>query len=151
MWIKETQLQKQYLKAFSHTAWLHGEELPKKEIENLQVLQNKAAQFVLNLPGRSSRDQMYKSLNWLTVYQLTVFHTVVAVHSIRRTHEPELLARKLSRENVRRNIVVQNTGLTLFKKSFVFRGAELWNRIPQFIRNIEDCQKFKKELKIWIH
>ena len=122
----------------------------KREIENLQVLQNKAAQFVLNLPGRSSRDQMYKSLNWLTVYQLTVFHTVVAVHSIRRTHEPELLARKLSRENVRRNIVVQNTGLTLFRKSFVIRGAELWNRIPQLIRNIEDCQRFKKELKIWI-
>ena len=47
----------------------------KGVIEELQVLQNRAAQFVLKLPGRSNRDHMFNTLGWLTVHQLSVFHT----------------------------------------------------------------------------
>ena len=63
----------------------------KGDIEHLQVLQNKAAQFVLNIPGRSNREQMYTKLDWLTVHQLCVYHAIVAVYNIRRTQEPKLL------------------------------------------------------------
>ena len=122
----------------------------KGDIEDLQVLQNRAAEFVMNLPGRSNREQMFLSLGWLTVHQLSVFHTIMAVYKIRNTKEPEYLARKLNRENVRGNIIVPNSHLTLLKRSFVFRGSELWNRLPLTIRNLEKVSEFKKELKKWV-
>ena len=46
---------------------------------DLQVMQNKAAQIVMNLPPRSNRKMMYTSLGWLTVNQLIFFHSVLAV------------------------------------------------------------------------
>ena len=93
---------------------------------------------------------MYTKLDWLTVHQLCVYHAIVAVYNIRRTQEPELLSKQLSRENIRGNIVIQNTRLSLFKKSFVVRGAELWNSVLLSVRRIDDCQMFKKLLKDWI-
>ena len=45
---------------------------------------------------------------------------------------------------------MQNTRLSLFKKSFVVRGAELWNSVLLSVRRIDDCQMFKKLLKDWI-
>ena len=122
----------------------------KRDIEELQVLQNKAAQFVLNLPHRSNREQMYQSLGWLTVNQLSVFHTIFAVYKIRHSKEPEYLAKKLCRDNTRGNIVIAFTNLTLLKRSFVFRGAELWNRVPLSIRSLNKAKNFKFELKKWI-
>ena len=79
-----------------------------------------------------------------------MYHAKVAVYNIRRTQEPELLSKQLSRENIRGNIVIQNTRLSLFKKSFVVRGAELWNSVPLSVRRIDNCQMFKKLLKDWI-
>ena len=122
----------------------------KCEIEELQVLQNKAAQFVLNLPQRSSRDQMFNNLGWLTVNQLSVFHTLLAVYNIRQSKEPEYLAKKLCRDNARGNIIISFTNLTLLKKSFIVRGAELWNSVPFSIRSLRKVAEFKNSLKEWI-
>ena len=40
------------------------------EIQDLQVMQNKAAELVTNSPPRSIRNPMYDRLGWLTVNQL---------------------------------------------------------------------------------
>ena len=119
----------------------------KGAIEDLQVLQNRAAQFVLCVDQRASRCEMYKRLGWMTVHQLVVFHRIFTVYRIRQTGEPEYLAESLLHENVRGNIVIPNTGLTLVKKSFLFNGAEAWNQVPANIRQIESTGSFKKELK----
>ena len=119
----------------------------KREI---QILQNTAAQFVLKLPGRSHRVEMFKRLRWLTVHQLVVFHRIMAVYNIRMTGEPEFFYKKLSRDNIRENIIVPNRNITLLKRSFAFHGAELWNMIPLEIRRLEKKKIFKQELKDWV-
>ena len=122
----------------------------KGNIEDLQVLQNRAAEFVLQLPGRSNREQMFHRLGWLTVHQLAVFHTILAVYKIRKSKEPEYLARKLTRDNLRGNIIVPYTHLTLLKRSFVLRGSELWNRLPMSVRSLKKDMEFKTELRKWV-
>ena len=122
----------------------------KGEIEGLQVLQNQAARIVLNVPQRTSRVQLFKSLSWLSVNQLIAFQRLLAVYNIRRSKEPEYLADFLTRENFRKKIIIPKTNLSLLKKSFVFVGAELWNSLPQEIRFLENQQKFKTELRKWI-
>ena len=63
-------------------------------LQELQVLQNRAAQHVLRLPNRSSRKEMFFRLGWMSVNQLAFYHTVMTVYKIRQTGEPELLAEK---------------------------------------------------------
>ena len=57
----------------------------KGELQQLQVIQNTAAQHVLRVPRRSSRKEMFNRLGWLSVNQLVFFHTVMAVYKMRQT------------------------------------------------------------------
>ena len=73
----------------------------KGDTQQLQVLQNNAAQHVLKLPRRSSRKEMFDILGWLSVNQLVFYHTAMAIYKIRQTGEPEHLAEKLLNDNLR--------------------------------------------------
>ena len=120
------------------------------EIKSLQILQNKAAQMVTHSPPRAVRSLMYDQLDWLTVNQLIRYHTLLAVFRIRSSGEPEYLAGYLCNDNVLGRIIVQNTRLTLARKSFKIRGACDWNALPASIRSISKVGLFKKEVKKWI-
>ena len=56
----------------------------KGHIQELQVLQNRVAEIVLNLPTRSHRNKMYDTLEWMTVNQLISYHSLIAVYKIRK-------------------------------------------------------------------
>ena len=94
-----------------------------QEIKDLQVLQNKAARIVTHSPLRASRQSMYDQLDWLTVKQLILYHTLLTVYRIRQAKEPEYLASILSNENHYGKIIIPNTRLTLYRKSFSYRGS----------------------------
>ena len=118
------------------------------EIQDLQILQNKAAQLVTLSPPRATRHPMYDKLGWLTVNQLVHYHTLLAVYRIRQSGEPEYLAQSLCNDNINGNIIIKTTRLTLLQKSFKFRGACNWNNLPQSVRNIQRIGQFKKWSRI---
>ena len=120
------------------------------ELQALQVQQNRAARIVLNLPPRTNRDFMFDKLVWMTVQQLVAYHTLITVFRIRKSQEPEYLATALGRDNRCGNIIVSNSKLGLYKKSFVPRGSVLWNRLPKSLRNQKKVGKFKKDLRTWV-
>ena len=122
------------------------------ELKTLQVQQNKAAQIALSLPPRSQRNTMYDKLNWLTVSQLIVYHTLLSVHRIRQTEEPEYLASILG-NNARQaggRIILQKSRLELHRKSFTYRGAKQWNKLPPDLRKEPKLSKFKIRLRKWV-
>ena len=121
------------------------------DIQLLQTQQNRAGRIVLNLPPRFNRDTMFDMLGWMTVHQLVAYHTLLTVFRIRRSKEPEYLARALCRDNYRGNIIVTNSRLGLYKKSFVQRGSTLWNSVPPELRRIPGTAAFKAKLKKWVH
>ena len=120
------------------------------EIKQLQVLQNKAARIVTHSPPRSSREVMFNKLQWHTVNQLVAYHTLLAVHKIRQTGEPEYLASFLKFDNRSGRIIIPNTRLTLAKKSFVWRGSSSWNLLPNNLRNSNKIGYFKRGVKNWV-
>ena len=122
-----------------------------EHINELQVLQNRAAQIVTHFPPRTNRNMMYDKLKWLTVTQLIFYHTMIAVYKIRQSKEPEYLANFLLRENRLGNIIIPTTKLSLAKRSFVWRGSEDWNSLPQKIRKIGKIGAFKTGVKKWIY
>ena len=113
-------------------------------------MQNKAAQLVTNSPPRSIRNPMYDRLGWLTVNQLVMYHTLLAVYRVRTTGEPEYLAESLCNDNRFGHIIVKSTRLTLLKDSFKFRGACSWNDLPNSLRSPTKIGAFKKGVKVWI-
>ena len=113
-------------------------------------MQNKAAQLALNCPPWTNRDWMFGKLKWMTVTQLIAYHTLITLFRIRQQRRPAYLATKLLNENRNSNIIVLNTSLELYRKSFVYRGALLWNRLPVTMKKIQNSNGFKSEVKTWV-
>ena len=63
---------------------------------------------------------------------------------------PEDLATTPGRDNHNGHIIMKNTKLDMYRNSFVFRGAVLWNKLPRLLRVGEKLGKFKSDLKNWI-
>ena len=120
------------------------------QIKGLQVLQNKAAQVVTHSAPRARRADLYDKLEWLTVNQLIVYHTLITVFKVRQNNEPEYLAERLKVDTRNRRILIPNTNLRLAQKSFITRGSANWNDLPEFIRSQEKIGIFKKQVKKWI-
>ena len=122
----------------------------KYEMEALQIMQNKAARLVTHAPKRASRNEIFEQIGWLTVNQLTFYHSALSTNRIRKSKEPEYLSNIMSRDNRAQRIIIPNTDLTLAMNSYCYRGAAQWNRLPQHIRNTRKIGQFKSKLKSWI-
>ena len=93
---------------------------------------------------------MYDKVEWLTVNQLIVYHTLITVFKVRKNNEPEYLAAKLKNDTRTGRIFIPNTDLGLAQKSFIIRGSTNWNDLPQNIRTQPKIGIFKKLAKKWI-
>ena len=121
-----------------------------RDLNDLQVIQNKIARLVTNSHIRRHRSEIFDFMGWFTVRQLIVYHTLITVHRIRTSNEPEMLASLMTRENVRGKLIIPTSNLTLYRKSFTYRGICYWNSLPESLRNVSNVVLFKKELKEWI-
>ena len=122
----------------------------KGQVKELQVLQNRAGQIVSHKPPFTNRKELYDKLGWMTVSQLIVYHTVIQVFNIKKSGEPEYLARFLNVEGRNGKIIIPHTKLSLAKSSFCYRGSENWNRLPEILRNCTKIGAFKVGLKNWV-
>ena len=120
------------------------------DLNDLQVLQNRAARLITNSTGRVPRKEVFDEIHWMTVRQLIFYQTALTTFRIRESCEPEYLARLMTNDNTRGNIIVPNTRLSLAQKSYCFRASEQWNSLPSTIRNLKSKQSFKAELKKWV-
>ena len=120
------------------------------QLKDLQIMQNKAAQVVCNMPNRSNRDYMFDKLGWLSVNQMVCYTSILEVFKIRYNMEPEYLYEIFSKENRLGKIIVPFTRLELARRSFTYRAASLWNRLPVRIRSLEKSAEFKNHLKLWV-
>ena len=124
--------------------------MEKGKLQALQLMQNKAARIVTSLPQWSSRESMFNKLEWLTVQQLTFYHTVVLVYKIRSKNQPEYLAELLSKDSRNFRIMIPRYDLQITNRAFTIRGAAAWNKIPRRIREQPKIGPFKKMLKNWV-
>ena len=119
-------------------------------IRAVQVMQNKAAQIVSQLPPRSNRNKLYDHTGWMTVRQMVVYYTLLTVFNIRQSGEPEYLARKINNETRNRRLKLPQFKIQLAQRSFTYRGINFWNMLPANIRQVNRINQFKKLIKKWI-
>ena len=122
----------------------------KRNLESLQVMQNRAGRLVTLSSRWTSRKEIFAKLDWFSVKQLLLYHSALTTFRVRRSKEPEYLSEIMSLDSLRGNIVIPHTYLSLTKQSYCYRGAEEWNRLPHNIRRIDKVEHFKVELRKWI-
>ncbi|XP_053400521.1 uncharacterized protein LOC128557298 [Mercenaria mercenaria] len=140
----------------------------------LQTTQNKLFRFVLNLDNRSHiGPEQFVYLDWLPVSKRVDQIILCHVHKIRYGSAPDYLGENfvplstVHTRNTRSSVVAQSNlvdcdGSYLFRdtgqfskprvrgfgeRSFASKGVQLWNNLPQSIRDIPVQSRFKAAVK----
>ena len=135
--------------------------LPKQEINRMQKIQNPAAKLVLNCGKYSSSTAALKTLHWLPVQYRILFKVLTLVYKCLHNQAPEYLkkllhVRKSSHYSLCSNEdgvlleILRTKAKTYAAWSFSVEGPVQWNRLPRFLRDINNLQDFRKKLKTYL-
>ena len=128
--------------------------------KSLQVIQNKAARVVTKLDWYTPTHVLLSQCGWLSVHQLAVYHSVVLVHKVLRSGQPQYLHSLFSqnyqcgtRHADKKLIKPTQTKAPqhdLALNSFRWRAMMDYNSLTLDIRNSTCPHKFKRLAKTWI-
>ena len=126
----------------------------------LQVLQNRAARFVTKLGHGTSVKTLLTQCGWLSVRQLTVYHSLNFIYKTKRDKKPKYFNNIFSREFAYKTRLADGSGIrtncndkatkTLTQQNFTFKAIKTWNDLPIEIRAEASAFKFKTKIKAWI-
>ena len=132
--------------------------LPKKDIEKLQKVQNAAARLISLTPNRESVKPVLKKLHWLPLAYGIKIKIAVIIH--RRVHKtaPSYLQAMLTPYVPKRNlrsaknsavsfVVPRFNQQTVGPRAFSIAGPQIWNDIPSWIREMKSNDIFRSKLK----
>ena len=126
---------------------LYGGTLSKYQ-KKIQVVMNNTARFATGAGRRTSTFQLMEQMNWLTIIELTEYHTLILAWKLLHFGTPRHLAAKIEIHPDRTMSTtmprLQNTELGLR-----WRLVHIWNSIPQDLREVQSLPSFKKKAKKW--
>ena len=136
-------------------------------MNSLQIVQNKAARVVTKCGKRTPVKTLLKQCGWMSVAQLSVYHSLLLAYKILSTRSPQYLYEKLCGNQItpyyKTRFVEnqsQNRNITLgpdsqaegdmARRSFKYRVTNQWNSLPVEIKQEENVKKFKRKLRKWV-
>ena len=130
-------------------------------LNRVQKLQNRIARimsrnFNYNIPGIS----VVRDLGWQDIMTRKRYLTSVLTYKCLNGLAPNYLCDAFTycgdvhnyctRGSNRRNLYVPQPNLEYFKRSFIYVGPNVWNDIPDSIRNVNSIQSFKQRMKEYL-
>ena len=131
----------------------------KEDCRRLQVLQNKVCRMKTGLGFDISTKELLEASKELSIHQLIAYHTLVMVKKIKSSKKPRYLDRRLPFTTLEDNIagprrqlnkIHVRQSLSISRAGFVYRGALLWNSLPDQLRTMENLGGFKSVVKTWV-
>ena len=126
----------------------------------LQVLQNQVARLMVDkrmLQGRLNMPtkELLNLSGDLSVHQHAAMSTVNLTKKIMLTSKPSYLAQRLQLAQERHTrsgpaLMQQNLSLGLAREGFIYRGSNLFNILPEGLKNENSMDQFKTNIKVWI-
>ena len=126
----------------------------------LQIVQNKAMRAVCKRGKRHPIKDMLKETNWLSIRQLSVFHTLMQAKKVLVQKQPSYLYDRLVGGNRlryarrifpgRELVVGRQPRLSLIESSWRWRAAKHWAELPRELKSITKLSLFKSKLKSWV-
>ena len=116
---------------------------------------------------RTPIKSLLNQCGWLSINQLSMYHSLFLVYKVLSTKSPKYLYMKLpgvqgstsyttryiKNKKANQGIVLgQDSQATsdLARRSFKYRASEKWNDLPLEIRNANKLNEFKRLLKNWV-
>lgn len=129
--------------------------LPQKEINRLQRLQNCAARLLTYTKKYTSITPILRSLHWLPVDKRIIFKVLLLVFRALNTCGPTYLQDMLNFHRPSRVLRSTNSNLlqtprvrhSWGERAFSHMGPKLWNDLPVTLRQNPSLESFKAELK----
>ena len=130
----------------------------KDLMDSIQVIQNRVARVITRNDWMTSSEENLKQIGWLSIYQLSVYFTIIQLHKVKQDKSPEKLYSMYNwnyahntRQEANQIVKPRGTpGLELTNNSFRWRASRLYNKLPRSIIHIEQLDNFKKNVKSWI-
>jgi hypothetical protein len=127
----------------------------QSNITKLQRVQNCLARVVTGQPRQCSISNIRKSLHWLPIESRIKFKTALITYKTLATHEPQYLAAHLNKYAPSRNLrsssfsllVEPRTHIISTKKAFSYSAPNVWNFLPESIKQSPSINSFKSSLK----
>ena len=126
----------------------------------LQTAMNKAARAITRRGRETPTRELLRQVGWLSVRQMVFYHSVLLVYKVRQYGYPMYFAEKLSEEyvyntrNSQDNVIRMGQQFraknAITTKSWRWRGAINFNKLPSDIRCTEGTNIFKMKLRIWV-
>ena len=118
----------------------------KENFKKLQLIQNFACRIVLGLKKYDHITEGLKSLNWLNVNDRLLVNDLLMVHKCIHDQIPRYLIGKFIQRSKTHGRNTRCSGeldlpicrLKTGQRSFAFRGAKLYNNLPNEIKQISD-------------
>ena len=132
----------------------------KEDCRKLQILQNKILRMKTRIHDyRTPTNELLDTSGDLSVHQLAAFHTTMTVFKVVRSGKPLYLAKKMILRKPgahgvfpqrQINTIQIDCGLSISRSGFLYRGAKLWNQLPENLRSETKPGIFRSKLKDWI-
>ena len=131
----------------------------KTTLMKLQYTYNLTARIALKITKRDRRRtvDIFKDLNWLSIYQLSVYHSILWMKRIlddpTQSYFRDIFYAKasssrkyISKGNMKLKI---NTDNMIVNKSWRWKTFAIYNKLPDHIIYTDNMERFKLKLKIW--
>ena len=125
----------------------------KSQLRMIQTLQNQAGKWALGVGRYTSTDKALKRLNWLSVRQLVVFHSLMLLWKQCRC-ETDFMTDDLNWESSRtmgtERLRSKPYKMEFRRNSWKYRTFAWWNLMPETLRTQKSLTRFRSGLKVWI-
>ena len=139
--------------------YIYDESL-QMNMHTLQILQNSAARKILSAPKLTPTYELHSELQIDTLHVRRIKHVCIMAYKIINGLAPKKLEKiftKVSEVSQRSTrsldqdlLYIKKPRLELSKKSFGYRAAVLWNKLPKDIRLAPTLESFKTALDIFL-
>ena len=130
--------------------------LPDSQISKLQRIQNSAARLITRSKSRDHITPILHELHWLPVKYRIMYKTLVltykCIHGFAPVYLQELVQLYQPTRHLRsssKSLLVSTSTSTVSygKRAFISSSSELWNNLPEYVKNVNTTEQFKSSLK----
>ena len=116
----------------------------------MQLVQNFAGRIVLGLRKYNHIPEGLKSLRWLPIADKLLLNDCVMVHKCLNGRAPGYLSQTFTRRQAhhdrktryKKDLSLRRCRLKTGQRSFAFRGATCWNKLPKDMKEVADYRIF---------
>ena len=127
-------------------------------IKILQKLQNKAARIVTKMDKYTPIKTLLLQCGWLSIKQLVQYHSLLQIYKTKKNQRPGFLHERLSMNCRYKTRLIATQGIKtdnsiksdLAKQNFTYFAIKTWNDLPPHIRQSNNLNPFKKDVKSWV-